>query len=38
MAFVLMRIAGEERFLRRALPGYSEYVARVPHRLLPGIW
>ena len=38
IAFVLMRLEREERFLRRALPGYTEYAARVPHRLLPGIW
>jgi protein-S-isoprenylcysteine O-methyltransferase Ste14 len=37
-AFVVMRLMLEERFLRRELPGYSEYAARVPHRLLPGIW
>jgi protein-S-isoprenylcysteine O-methyltransferase Ste14 len=38
IAFVLLRLEREERFLRRALPGYTEYAARVPHRLLPGIW
>ena len=26
------------RFLRRELLGYTEYAARMPHRLLPGIW
>jgi protein-S-isoprenylcysteine O-methyltransferase Ste14 len=38
IAFLVMRLKLEERFLRRELPGYSEYAARVPHRLLPGIW
>ena len=38
IAFVVMRLKLEERFLRRELPGYSEYAVRVPHRLLPGIW
>jgi protein-S-isoprenylcysteine O-methyltransferase Ste14 len=37
-ALVVVRLELEERFLRRELPGYSEYAARVPHRLLPGIW
>ncbi len=35
---VTLRLGLEERFLHRELPGYSEYAARVPHRLLPGIW
>jgi protein-S-isoprenylcysteine O-methyltransferase Ste14 len=38
IAFMVIRLNLEERFLRRALPGYSEYAVRVPHRLLPGIW
>jgi len=38
MAFVVMRLQLEERFLRRELPGYSEYMVRVPYRLIPGIW
>lgn len=38
ITFMVMRLKLEERFLRRELPGYSEYAARVPHRLLPGIW
>jgi protein-S-isoprenylcysteine O-methyltransferase Ste14 len=38
IAFVVMRLVLEERFLRRELPGYNEYAARVPHRLLPGVW
>lgn len=32
------RTALEDRLLLRALPGYREYAARVPYRLLPGIW
>jgi protein-S-isoprenylcysteine O-methyltransferase Ste14 len=35
---VVTRLVLEERFLRRELPGYGEYAARVRHRLLPGIW
>jgi protein-S-isoprenylcysteine O-methyltransferase Ste14 len=38
IAFMVMRLKLEERFLRRELPGYTEYTVRVPHRLLPGIW
>jgi protein-S-isoprenylcysteine O-methyltransferase Ste14 len=38
IALMVMRIRLEERFLRRELPGYSEYASRVPHRLLPRIW
>ena len=38
LGLLMMRIALEERFLRRALPGYHEYATRVPYRLLPGLW
>ena len=38
IAFMLMRIKLEERFLGHELPGYNDYAAHVPHRLLPGIW
>ena len=38
LALLLLRIVIEERFLRRELPGYGEYAARVPYRLLPGVW
>jgi protein-S-isoprenylcysteine O-methyltransferase Ste14 len=38
IAFVVIRLEVEERFLRRELPGYGEYAVRVPHRLIPGIW
>ena len=38
IAFLTARIVLEERFLRRELPGYADYAARVPRRLLPGIW
>jgi protein-S-isoprenylcysteine O-methyltransferase Ste14 len=33
-----VRIAIEERFLRRVLPGYEAYTTRVRYRLVPGIW
>jgi protein-S-isoprenylcysteine O-methyltransferase Ste14 len=38
LVLLMVRIGLEERFLRRQLPGYPEYVKRVPYRLLPGIW
>jgi protein-S-isoprenylcysteine O-methyltransferase Ste14 len=38
LGLLMVRIGLEERFLRRELPGYREYAARVPYRLLPGLW
>jgi len=38
MGILTVRIALEERFLRRELPGYDEYAARVRWRLVPGVW
>ncbi len=38
VGFVLRRAALEDRFVRGALPGYPEYAARVPYRLVPGVW
>ena len=38
LGLLMLRIALEERLLRRELPGYHEYAARVPYRLLPGVW
>jgi protein-S-isoprenylcysteine O-methyltransferase Ste14 len=38
LGLLMVRIGLEERFLLRELPGYREYVARVPCRLLPGLW
>jgi protein-S-isoprenylcysteine O-methyltransferase Ste14 len=35
---MVLRLRLEERFLRRELPGYAAYAARVRHRLIPGIW
>ncbi len=32
------RAVGEERVLRRELPGYADYASRVRFRLAPGIW
>lgn len=32
------RIVVEERFLRRTLPGYGDYAARVRWRMIPGLW
>ena len=38
VAIMVVRLVLEERFLRRALPGYTAYAARVRFRLIPGIW
>jgi protein-S-isoprenylcysteine O-methyltransferase Ste14 len=35
---LILRIAIEEAALRDAFPGYGDYVARVRHRLVPGVW
>jgi protein-S-isoprenylcysteine O-methyltransferase Ste14 len=37
-AGLVVRIALEERELKRALRGYREYMQRVRYRLIPGIW
>lgn len=36
--FMLCRAVKEDAFLKKNLPGYAEYSARVRHRLLPGVW
>jgi protein-S-isoprenylcysteine O-methyltransferase Ste14 len=36
--FILYRAVTEDAFLKKNLPGYPEYAARVRHRLLPGVW
>jgi VIT1/CCC1 family predicted Fe2+/Mn2+ transporter len=33
-----VRIFLEEAALRKGLPGYGDYAARVRHRLIPGVW
>jgi protein-S-isoprenylcysteine O-methyltransferase Ste14 len=38
VAGLMSRTVGEERMLRRELPGYEEYAKRVRFRLIPGIW
>jgi protein-S-isoprenylcysteine O-methyltransferase Ste14 len=38
IALMVMRLRLEERFLRRELPGYTAYAARVRFRLIPGLW
>ncbi|MDB4876610.1 MAG: phospholipid methyltransferase [Gemmatimonadetes bacterium] len=38
LAFMVVRLCLEERFLERELPGYHAYMLRVPHRLIPGVW
>jgi protein-S-isoprenylcysteine O-methyltransferase Ste14 len=37
-ALLVIRIGHEERLLRKRLPGYIEYSAHTPWRLLPGVW
>ena len=32
------RLLDEEIFLKRRLPGYTEYAAKVPYRLVPYVW
>lgn len=38
VGFLIVRIFIEEATLRKGLPGYCEYTARVRYRLVPGIW
>lgn len=35
---ILVRTVLEDRTLREELEGYKEYSARVPYRLVPGVW
>ena len=37
-ALILRRVVFEDGFLQAHLPGYVSYAARVPHRLIPGVW
>ncbi len=36
--FIVLRLLGEERILRRELPGYAEYCQRTRFRLVPLLW
>jgi protein-S-isoprenylcysteine O-methyltransferase Ste14 len=38
IAVLVVRLLDEEVFLARNLPGYAEYCAKIPYRLLPGVW
>jgi protein-S-isoprenylcysteine O-methyltransferase Ste14 len=38
VALMVLRLQGEKRFLRRALPEYQDYIEWVPYRLIPGVW
>jgi protein-S-isoprenylcysteine O-methyltransferase Ste14 len=38
VAGIVARLSHEERFLAKSLPGYAEYMHRVPHRLVPLVW
>ena len=35
---LIVRILNEEKVLTKELPGYEEYIRKVRHRLIPGIW
>lgn len=35
---IVLRLLHEEKMLRRELPGYAEYCARMPYRLIPRVW
>ena len=35
---IVRRLLDEEQMLERELPGYTDYEARVRHRLVPGLW
>jgi protein-S-isoprenylcysteine O-methyltransferase Ste14 len=37
-AVIVWRLLDEEKFLKKKLPGYSEYTRKVRYRLVPGIW
>jgi protein-S-isoprenylcysteine O-methyltransferase Ste14 len=36
--FFIWRTVVEDKLLRENLEGYTDYVERVPHRLIPGLW
>ena len=38
MPILIFRLLNEEKFLRRGLPGYSEYCQRTRCRLIPFVW
>ncbi|MDR3536406.1 MAG: isoprenylcysteine carboxylmethyltransferase family protein [Acetobacteraceae bacterium] len=38
IAMLAVRCVREETVLRRDLPGYEDYIARVRYRFVPGIW
>jgi protein-S-isoprenylcysteine O-methyltransferase Ste14 len=37
-AVIVWRLIDEEDYLARNLPGYEEYLRKVPWRLVPGAW
>jgi protein-S-isoprenylcysteine O-methyltransferase Ste14 len=37
-AYLIVRILDEEMLLKSDLPGYTEYMRRVRHRLVPRVW
>jgi protein-S-isoprenylcysteine O-methyltransferase Ste14 len=38
MPALLWRLLDEERFLRKNLPGYTDYTRKVRYRLVPFVW
>jgi protein-S-isoprenylcysteine O-methyltransferase Ste14 len=38
MGAIVWRLKAEEAFLAQSLAGYSDYLAKVKHRLVPWVW
>jgi protein-S-isoprenylcysteine O-methyltransferase Ste14 len=38
MAVIILRLFEEEKFLKKNLPGYTEYLKKVKYHLIPFIW
>jgi protein-S-isoprenylcysteine O-methyltransferase Ste14 len=36
--FFIGRTIVEDKFLRENLEGYTDYIEKVPYRLIPGLW
>lgn len=38
LVVIVTRLLNEEEILAKELPGYTEYMEKVKHRLIPGVW
>ena len=38
IGLLVLRTRREEALLLAGLPGYADYMRRVPHRFVPGLW